>query len=211
MSFLSNFKKSHQDGFSLLELSIVLVILGMIGGISFAFVRTQMSRAALHKTRLHQDYVMNSIASFVEKNGRFPCPTGELNNGVSQISCRGPKAKGTVPYKTLGISEIYAKDGDKQPITYVVEPQLTQQLTNLKEEPGGFIKVLSEDGSSVISTQPHEKNPNYVAIVLISHEKTKSQDNSKGFTFQENHHSATHLKWESRDVFLKRYFRSALE
>ena len=54
----------------------------------------------------------------MEKNKRFPCPaephiTG-LGFGVALDSCRMEKAKGIIPFKTLGIGEAYARDGFKR-------------------------------------------------------------------------------------------------
>jgi prepilin-type N-terminal cleavage/methylation domain-containing protein len=205
----SNSKKSSQEGFSLLELSIVLVVIGIIGGLTLPLLTAQMSRAAILKTRSHQDYALNAIAAYVEKNGRFPCPaepkvTGS-HYGLSQESCRGKKAKGILPFKTLGMSESYSKDGHKHLMTYVVEPQLTQRLITLQNEPGGFITVLRDDSSPVISPPaPHEENPNYVALVLVSHGK---ESGDQGFVFKENNQNGDILRWESRDQFLKHYVR----
>lgn len=204
-----NSKKSSQAGFSLLELSIVLVVLGIIGGLSLPLLTAQMSRAATLKTRTHQDYALNAIAAYIEKHGRFPCPadpkaTG-LNYGLAQESCRGKKAKGILPFKTLGISEMYSKDGHKRFMTYIVEPQLTQRFITLQNEPGGSITVLREDRSPVISPPaPHEENPNYVALVLISHSQ---ESEGESFVFKENNQKGDILRWESRDQFLKHYVR----
>ncbi|MBY0293505.1 MAG: type II secretion system GspH family protein, partial [Alphaproteobacteria bacterium] len=174
MSCSSNSKSLLQAGFSLLELAIVLVILGIIGGLSLPLMTAQITRTAMIKTRTHQDYALNAIAAYVEKNKRFPCPAEPQvigpAYGLSQLHCRGSKAKGILPFKTLGISESYANDGFKRLMTYVVEPELAKKDTVLQNEEGGYIMVNKEDGGRVLaSPQIDEQNPNYVALVLISH------------------------------------------
>jgi prepilin-type N-terminal cleavage/methylation domain-containing protein len=209
--------RQDEEGFSLLELAIVLVILGTIGGMSLPLLTAHLNRTALQKTRSHQEYILDAIAAFVEKNHRFPCPadtkaTGSTQ-GVSQIHCRGEKAKGIVPFKTLGISEAYAKDGFKRLMIYVVEPELAKKDTTLQNEQGGLITVKSEENISVLAPPlVNDENPNYIALVLISQSQTlpsqKHEKEKNGFVFQENHQTDTVLRWESRDQFLKHYVNS---
>ncbi len=227
-------KASSEAGFSLLELSIVLVILGIIGGLSLPLLTAQLNRAAFIKTRSHQDYALNSIAAYVEKNKRFPCPadpqvTG-ADYGLVQIQCRGPKARGILPFKTLGISEIYARDGFKRLMTYVIEPEFAKKDTSLQNERGGWITVNKEEGGSVLAPPlPSDPNPNTIALVLISHGESgvgafigqghaskiigtapsshKRENYDDNFVFIESSQTDDILRWESRDQFLKHYVR----
>lgn len=230
--FSSSSKTSSQAGFSLLELAIVLVILGLIGGMSLPLLTAHISRTAVVKTRSHQDYALNAIAAYVEKNLRFPCPadpkmTGD-GFGLAQLQCRGEKAKGILPFKTLGISEAYARDGFKRLMTYVVEPELAKKDTVLQKQEGGLITVKKEAGGFVLAApQKGEPNPNYVALVLISHGESgigafvgkgqatkimgessflhKQENWDENFTFIESSQTDDILRWESRDQFLKHY------
>ena len=142
VSSSSNSNPSLEAGFSLLELSIALVILGLIVGLSLPLLTAQLSRAATVKTRSHQDYALNAIAAFVEKNKHFPCPADPKASGpdygLSQVHYRGQKAKGILPFKTLEISETYASDGFKRLMTYVVEPELAKKDMALQIEQGAI-------------------------------------------------------------------------
>lgn len=232
VSFSSSFKSSPEAGFSLLELAIVLVILGMIGGLSFPLLTAHLTRTAFLKTRSNQEYVVNAMAVFVEKNKRFPCPaeshiTG-ADFGVALESCRMEKAKGIIPFKTLGISESHARDGFKRLMTYVVEPELAKRQIKPQEENGGFITIKNEEGFSVLPPPNRtEKNQNYIAFVLISHGESgvgayvgngqigkivgqslcphKKINCEENFSFIESSQGDDILRWETRDQFLKHY------
>ncbi len=209
---ISNFKKKKQQGFSLLEVAIVLTILGIVGGLCLPLLRTQKNYSVFKQTQTNQDYILHAIAAYVGRHGRFSCPAELVkegrNEGVAQVSCRGKKAKGYIPFKTLGISETYTKDGNKQPMIYAVESQLTQRLINLADEPGGSLKVIRDDGSSVISpAQAGDENSNYVALVLISLGSSQEKTTGQGLVFHEKQGDGGILRWESRDQFLKYYVR----
>lgn len=214
--FSFNSNSRIQAGFSLLELTIVLVILGILGGLSLPLLTTQLARSAILKTRSHQEYALQAIAAYIEKNQHFPCPADPQKKGpefgIARAQCRGDKAKGILPFKTLGMSETYAKDGFKHFMIYAIEPELTKKDTTLENEPGGFITVKNEEGVSVIATpQKNDPSPNYVALVLISPGKRENNKptlqgkQGNNLVFIENNPEGDILRWESRDVFLKHY------
>jgi hypothetical protein len=218
-------------------MAIVLVILGIIGGMSLPLLNAQIKRSALLKTKEHQDYDLNALAAFVEKNRRFPCPAdpqilGE-GFGISQISCSDKKAEGILPFKTLGISEKYARDGFKRLMTYGVDPGLAdhQNENMLMTVEGGKLKVKNEDGHSVLAPDPRKQgltSPNFIAFVLISHGESgvgaflgqgqssrltgpttphKKENLDHNFIFIEGGQSDDSVRWESRDQFLKHYVK----
>jgi len=225
---------SREAGFSLIELAIVLVILGMIAGMSLPLLTAHITRTAFHKTRSNQEYVVNALAAFMEKNKRFPCP-GEPQKegakfGLAQESCFMEKAKGIIPFKTLGISEVYAHDGFKRLMTYVVEPDLTKRHRSHQEEVSGSIIIQNEEGFPVIpAPKKTEKNPNYIAFVLISHGESgggaylgkgkigkithssmsahKQENSDDNFVFVESSLTDDLLRWESRNQFFQYYVR----
>jgi len=233
----SNSKPSSKSGFSLLEMAIVLVILGIIGGMSLPLLKARLGREAITKTREHQHYVLHAIAAFVEKNRRFPCPANPEGQGSEygvepkERKCQGRKAEGILPFKTLGISEVYAKDGFKRLMTYVVDPNLADKEyeNHTHDAPGGWITVKNEQGFSVLGDQ-RIRTPNFVALVLISHGESgvgsyighgqggkirgentspsKKENYDGNFIFSEVGQPDDILRWESRDQFLKHYVKS---
>lgn len=67
-------KNFRNFGFSLLELSIVVLILGiMIGGIMSAMTQ-EIRLAKQEELKIKMDAIENSLKAFVKKNNRLPCP-----------------------------------------------------------------------------------------------------------------------------------------
>ncbi len=230
------FSSNSREGFSLLEVSIALIICGIIGGLTLPLLTSQMKRSALLKTRTHQSYVLNSLAIYVDKNKRFPCPADPKERGdgfgKAQLDCSGMKGEGILPFKTLGISEAYAKDGFKRWMTYVVDPDLTSPSNEnrLMAVAGGKIKIKNEKGHFVLGQENRKQgltSPNFIAFVLISHGESgigsylgsggltrlegdipspdKRENLDHNFVFIEGGQTDDILVWESRDQFLKHY------
>jgi prepilin-type N-terminal cleavage/methylation domain-containing protein len=83
------------SGFTLIELSIVLIILGlMIGGI-MAAVNQENRRAKQIELKTKMDAIEKALGAFVKKNSRLPCPAdGTYAITVAQFGKEGGTAGG---------------------------------------------------------------------------------------------------------------------
>lgn len=179
MSCCFNSNRRFEEGFSLLELSIVLVILGILGGMGLPLLRSHRNHGNLMKTKEHQTYVLDALAAFVETHRRFPCPADPKARGADyglepkERRCQGAKAEGILPFKTLGISERFARDGFKRLMTYAVDPNLADREyeNRVHLAPGGRLVVKNQEGFSVMGP-PLGRIPDCIAFVLISHGKS---------------------------------------
>lgn len=234
-AFLSSLSKC-EDGFSLLEMAIVLIIMGLVGGASLHVVTALTQRQARLKTKEHQEYALQAIAAFVEHHHRFPCPADPKLTGLEagleprERKCSGAKAEGILPFRTLGISAQFARDGFKHWMTYVVEPNLADKdhVHRIKSISGRQITVHTEDSLPVF-VDHSVLNPNFIALVLISHGEGgegafrgagstgriplssasayKRENMDGNFIFMDAPQSGDILRWESRDHFFKQYVR----
>jgi prepilin-type N-terminal cleavage/methylation domain-containing protein len=133
----------RSPAFTLVEILVVLVIVGILLTMAMALTRgiTAAQKRSLTATRLAT--VDAALVQFVQQNRRLPCPadgsvksgdldafgkaTGtEMRNGVicAVSGAAGSQAKGVVPWASLGLSENDATDGWDRRLTYRVDSSL---------------------------------------------------------------------------------------
>jgi len=113
---------SHQ-GFSLIELSIVLIIIGLIVGAGVTIWRSSIDSTRLSATKTNLDNIKNSVIYFATANGRLPCPDTTVPPNNTGVSNPNPATCGTtcscntcanppcwVPYQTLQLQLPGGKD-----------------------------------------------------------------------------------------------------
>ena len=98
--------KRRVDGFSLLELSVIVLVLGMLTVLLWplagAFLQ-QREKAVTHTLLEQADW---ALTGFVMSRHRLPCPAPK-QDGVED--CADSAETGYLPYKTLGIADARAK------------------------------------------------------------------------------------------------------
>lgn len=105
------------DGFSLVEMAIVLVIVGVLLGGLLPVLSGQMEQQRRNETRKLMEEVRDSLLGYVMINGRLPSPacgtipTGSSNAGIELIPASaalctsGAIDRAVLPWATLGVSE----------------------------------------------------------------------------------------------------------
>jgi prepilin-type N-terminal cleavage/methylation domain-containing protein len=139
-------KCSQQQGFSLVEMAVVLVIIGLAVAGLLAPISVQVEVQKYRDTQERLKTARESLKTFAMTQGRLPCPASSSSNGVESFCpassgacglptttfqahgrCSNPY-NGFLPAVTLGISPIdsqgYARDAwevsDKNRIRYAV-------------------------------------------------------------------------------------------
>ncbi len=108
------------DGFSLIEASVSLLVVGIVSCICMTQLSSFMNINKIQQTQKHYEVVVNSLgAYFIATNGSLPAPININENGF-----------GTVPFKTLGIMEKFAKDGNGKLFLYKLNPYFGKPTTN---------------------------------------------------------------------------------
>lgn len=116
-----------QIGFTLVEMAIVLVIVGILFGGMVVGAASQIENRKVAETRQTLANVREALLGFAAANGRLPCPAAANATGVSVPDGGGActnALSGFVPGMTLGVSPAdgqgYVLDAWGQRVRYAV-------------------------------------------------------------------------------------------
>lgn len=119
--------KSLAQGFSLVEMAVVLVILGFVMGALLLPLQAQRQQLFQSQTENTLETAKKALLGYAQSKGRLPCPaTAAANNGLEDPLGGGTCTTqlGFLPAVTLGIQPAdangFAIDGWNNPIRYAI-------------------------------------------------------------------------------------------
>ncbi len=122
-------------GFTLAEMAIVLLVVGLLLGSVVSLVSTQLEARNIAETQSRLDQIKDALIGFAIVNGRLPCPATNTSAGVETPTggiCTYPH-DGFVPARTLSFypqsTSGFAVDAWNNPIRYAVSRVPTVHLT----------------------------------------------------------------------------------
>lgn len=92
-----------ESGFTLLEMSIVLAILGVLLGSLIQPLGSRIDTLKRAETRVQLRAVLDATKGFLGVQRRLPCPASPESGGWELEQCAGAYAAGFVPATTLGL------------------------------------------------------------------------------------------------------------
>jgi prepilin-type N-terminal cleavage/methylation domain-containing protein len=153
----------RQGGFTLVEIAIVLLIVGlMIGGL-IAPLSSQMEQRHVTDTKRAMDEAREALFGFALRNGYLPCPAISATNGLEDRTnniCN--KRYGFLPWATLGVSRL---DGWNRLMGYSVTPAFANSaaLFNLRSDRDITIATRGRNGQLTAATAIND-----IPAVIIS-------------------------------------------
>lgn len=163
-------------GFSLVELSVVMMIMSIILGAVLSIATTKTKEAKVRETEITMKKVANMLAAYVAENKRIPCPangTISQNNATFGQEVAGCTVNpGNVPTKTLQMADDYAFDGWGRRLTYYIATpcSVTINFTNFTSS-----SLCPASNGITINSAANAANPANLPIttaavfVLVSH------------------------------------------
>ncbi|MCK5296465.1 MAG: hypothetical protein KAJ75_06220 [Alphaproteobacteria bacterium] len=161
-----------ERGFSLIELAMVFIVVGMLAGGGLLSVNSLRKSNARKQTVINLNKINDALTLFVLHNKRLPCPSADTNGIERTPVCSGSDAFGFVPWKTLGIARAKALDGWSRFISYASDSTLSDNIsplilecTNDNLQTNAIANIDVKDGND--SSPADQKSK--AAYVLISH------------------------------------------
>lgn len=119
------------QGFTLVELSVVIVIIALVMTLGLGALNALLGSAASTETKARQARFKEALIAYLGSNKRLPCPDVPNNtngpgdaSGVSGIEDRNAgvcvNSNGVIPYASLGLSREMAEDGWGNYMSYQV-------------------------------------------------------------------------------------------
>jgi len=154
------------QGFTLVEISIVLVIVGLLIGGLITPLGVQLEQRRAADTRKAMEEARDALAGFAVRNGYLPCPAISASNGLEDRSgdrCTGERRIGFLPWATLGLPKL---DSWGRLYLYSVTPAFSDSAVIFRLNTPRDITVASRDAAGAL-VQASESND--IPAVILSH------------------------------------------
>lgn len=135
------------NGFTLVEMAIVLIIIGLLMGGLLAPLSMQMDQNQIKATQRDLKTIKEGLLGFAVINGRLPCP--DTNNNGGENYSTPCDIEGDLPWATLAL-DIGKTDAWGQPFRYRVDAQYTNEVQSFPNPP---------NTSSDLRLRDRENNP----------------------------------------------------
>jgi len=131
--------------FTLVEMAIVLVIVGLLLGGMLAPLRTQLEQRRAADTGKALEEARDALAGFAARNGYLPCPAISASNGLEDRSgtrCTNERRLGFLPWATLGLQKL---DAWQHIYLYSVTPAFSDSGASFRLDTPRDITIASRD------------------------------------------------------------------
>ncbi|NIO41882.1 MAG: prepilin-type N-terminal cleavage/methylation domain-containing protein [Burkholderiales bacterium] len=161
--------RNFARGFSLIELSVAILVIALLLGSLLVPLSTQVDQRRYAETEKQLEHIREALIGFALANRYLPCPAVSATNGSEDRTgsqCTdvgsGPKREGFVPWITLGLTPFDAWDNL---IRYGVDPDFARSDPDFffTLDSVGDIRVRTRDGSG---TEVDLTNLEIPAVIL---------------------------------------------
>jgi prepilin-type N-terminal cleavage/methylation domain-containing protein len=158
------------NGFTLVELAVVLAIFALLLSIMVIPLSTQIDQQRTAETERQLAAVQEALLGFAIANGRLPCPAnGTLATGAAGAGLENKPgatcgaAEGVLPWVALGVPEL---DAWGARLTYRVAPDFADNPAA-----GAFASFLITESGNIVVTDGSTNMATGLAAVVVSHGK----------------------------------------
>jgi prepilin-type N-terminal cleavage/methylation domain-containing protein len=147
-----------QRGFTLVEIAIVLIVVGLLIGGLITPLSTQLEQRRAADTRKALDEAREALVGYAVRNGHLPCPAISAANGLEDRAgerCTNERRTGFLPWATLGTTKL---DAWGRILLYSVTPDFADSAARFRLATPRDITVATRDGAGnlVAATEPND-------------------------------------------------------
>ncbi len=178
--------RQGSEGFTLIELTVVLLIVIILMTLGASVVNLTVENAALSQTRRKQDAIRDALTTYLGKYKRLPCPdlpgapgnvagTGDDNRATAgDPTTQCSSDVGVLPYVDLGVPRDFVLDGWENFFTYRVTTDSNPVLdwarsTNFAAGKPGKLDVSLRSPATNATTSSLTPAPAHAVAVVLSH------------------------------------------
>jgi prepilin-type N-terminal cleavage/methylation domain-containing protein len=151
--------------FTLVEMAIVLVIVGLLLGGMLAPLRAQMEQRRAADTARALEEARDALAGFAVRNGYLPCPAISASNGLEDRNgtrCGNERRLGFLPWATLGLAKL---DAWQHLYLYSVTPAFSDSGAPFRLNTPRDNSIASRDAAGALVAA---SAPNDIPAVVLS-------------------------------------------
>jgi len=159
-----------QAGFTLVEIAIVLVIVGIILGGLLASLAAQVDQRDYSQTRQSMEEIREALMGYALSHGYLPCPAISSTNGAEdRVVATGACTNrvGFLPWAELGVKKT---DGWNHLYRYSVTPAYSNSITTIMLSPTTARDITIQTRSST-GVLINLSNTNDIPVAVVSHGK----------------------------------------
>lgn len=214
MSYLK--LKIVQQGFTLVELAIVLIIVGLLLTAFLTPLTAQLSLKNNNETRVKLSEVKEALIGYalshyaVDGKPYLPCPDTDGDGGENRSGFNCTNAVGTLPFRDLGVSAI---DSWNNRFIYRVTQSFASSAVGFTLGSTGNVNVLNAAGGNVVAINVPaiviSLGENGAALPVVGLDQIENIDNdtdyvSKDFASNSANPYDDLLVWISTSVLMNR-------
>lgn len=162
--------KINQSGFTLVEIAIVLVIVGIALGGLLTSLAAQVDQRDYAQTRQSMEEIREALMGYALSHGYLPCPAISATNGLEDRAagvCTAGKRVGFLPWAELGVKKT---DSWNNLYRYSVTPAYASSIALITLSPATArdITIQTRDAAGILVNL---SNANDIPVAVVSHGK----------------------------------------